>query len=165
MTSVSKLIESYKGLFDNSQGTFNKCKISLAVKQGTVPKFLKARPVPFALKQKIEHEIDRLVKNKVLVPTEFSDWATPIVPVLKPNRNVRICGDFKVTLNPHLIVQQYPLPRIEYLFSQLHGGDKFSKIDFCQMRTSKCYLMTNHGSLLQLQRIKVFFPILDSHMA
>jgi hypothetical protein len=31
-------------------------------------------------------------------------WGTPIVPVLKFNREVRICGDFSVTLNPRLKV-------------------------------------------------------------
>lgn len=71
LTSVSKLIDKYSALFDNSQGTFTKCRISLTVKNNTVPKFFKARPVPFALKPKIDQEIDRLVRNKVLVPTEF----------------------------------------------------------------------------------------------
>lgn len=67
-----------------------------------------------------------------MVPVEFSEWATPIVPVLKPDGSVRICGDFKVTINPHLIDQKYPLPRIEYLFSQLQGGIRFSKIDLSE---------------------------------
>lgn len=130
--SITELINKFKNIFDNSLGTFNKQEIHLRLKDGAVPKFFKARPVPFALKPKIEDEVERLVKNGVLVPVEFSDWATPIVPIIKPNGNVRICGDFKVTINQYLVVQQYPIPRIEYLFSQLHGGDKFSKIDLSE---------------------------------
>ena len=45
---------------------------------------------------------------------------------------VRICGDFKVTINPVLRTVQYPLPRIEDIFSSLAGGEKFSKIDLSQ---------------------------------
>lgn len=56
-----------------------------------------------------------------------------IVPVLKPNGQVRISGDFKITVYPHLEINRFPLPHIEYLFTQLCGGKKFSKIDFSEV--------------------------------
>lgn len=37
-----------------------------------------------------------------------------------------------MTVNPVLTPEQYPLPRIEDLFSGLAGGQRFSKIDLCQ---------------------------------
>jgi hypothetical protein len=40
-----------------------------------------------------------------------------------------LCGDFKVTLNPQLEVDQYSIPTIEELFSKLRGGKEFSKLD------------------------------------
>ena len=58
---------------------------------------------------------------------EFS--TTPIVPVLKPNGQVRICGDFKVPVNQYLNLTQYPLPHIEEVFERLSGGKIFSKLD------------------------------------
>uniref|UniRef100_A0A1X7TSU5 Reverse transcriptase domain-containing protein n=1 Tax=Amphimedon queenslandica TaxID=400682 RepID=A0A1X7TSU5_AMPQE len=54
---------------------------------------------------------------------------TPIVPVLKPDDSVRICGDYKVTVNTVLQADTYPLPRTEDLFSKLTGGTLFSKVD------------------------------------
>lgn len=88
--------------------------------------------MPIALKPETENEIKRLVENRVLTSTEFSEWATPIVPILKAGGGLRICGDFEVKLNTCLKTQHSSLPRIEYLFSQLHGGKKFSKIDLSE---------------------------------
>jgi hypothetical protein len=50
----------------------------------------------------------------------------------KIDSSVRICGDFKGTINPTLQAEQYPLPRIENIFSNLAGGKRFSKIDLRQ---------------------------------
>ena len=49
--------------------------------------------------------------------------------MLKPDESVRICGDYKVTINPCLEVPEYPLPTAEELFTRLNGGEKFSKLD------------------------------------
>ena len=59
---------------------------------------------------------------------QHSEWATPVVPVVKQNGGVRICGDFKATVNPQLRVEQYSLPLINDIFVNL-AGEKFSKID------------------------------------
>ena len=56
-------------------------------------------------------------------PVHFSDWATPIVLGAKRDGSVRICGDYKITLNRVLKSEVYPLSRIEELFTALAGGD------------------------------------------
>jgi len=65
----------------------------------------------------------------ILSRVEWSEW---VVPVPKQNGHVRICGDFKVTINPVLYAEEYPLPRIEDIFASLAGGMKFSVIDLAQ---------------------------------
>lgn len=76
----------------------------------------------------MEAELDCLEETGVLKKVSVSEWATPIVPVLKKDGTVRICGDFKFTVNP----EQYHLLLIEELFAGLAGGQKFSKKDLCQ---------------------------------
>ena len=85
----------------------------------------------------------------------------PIVPVVKRNGSVRVCGDFKVSVNPVLLAEQYPLPRIEDIFANLAGGKHFSKLDLRQAyhqlevtEESKKYLTINtHKSLFQYNRL------------
>ena len=79
----------------------------------------------------MESEIDRLVGEGILKPVEFSEWATPIVPVLKPDNTIRQCGDYKVhvTINQVSHLEQYPLPTLEDNSAKLAGGKKFSKLD------------------------------------
>ena len=89
--------------------------------------FCKARSLPYAIKPKVEKELDRLVENGILSKVQTSDWATPSN---KKGGSVRICVDFKVTVNKVLEVDQYPLPKIEDIFASLAGGKKFTKLDF-----------------------------------
>ena len=43
------------------------------------------------LKKGVEDELERLEKEGIISPVEFSEWAAPIVPVVKTNGDVRIC--------------------------------------------------------------------------
>ena len=64
---------------------------------------------------------------------QYADWAAPIVPVLKKDgESVRICGDFKQTVNKVASLDHYPLPRVEDLLAKLSGGKKFSVLDLSQ---------------------------------
>ena len=73
---------------------------------------------------------DRLEEAGIISKVSYSSWAAPIVPVPKKDGKFRICGDYKVTVNPVLEVDTYPLPKPQDLFATLAGGQKFTKLDF-----------------------------------
>lgn len=72
-----------------------------------------------------------------------------------------MCGDFKVTVNPVLEAEQYPLPHIEDLFAGLAGGKRFSKIDFNQAylqmhvdeKSKELLTITVHKGLYRYSRL------------
>ena len=158
---VDQLVEQYKSVFENTLGTLRGQKADIKVEENCQSSFHKARPVPYALRPKVEAELARLQREGILSPVDHSDWATPIVPVVKRDGSVRICGDFKVSVNPVLIAEQYPLPRIEDIFANLSGGKHFSKLDLRQAyhqmevtEESKKYLTINtHKGLFQYNHL------------
>ena len=122
--------------------------------------FNNARPIPFAIKQKVQDELKRLTDMGVLQKLEYSDWAAPIVIVNKPNGKVRICGDFKA-LNRRIQVDQHPIPTLDSLLDKLKGGQFYSKIDlanaYMQLELDEeakklCVINTPFG-LYQYQRM------------
>ena len=159
--NVQELLQKYSQIFTAESGKVKGMKASLTLKENAQPKFCKARPVPYALKERVEKELDRLESEGIIQKVDHSDWATPIVAVPKGDNSVRICGDYKVTVNPQLKVDQYPLPRIQDIFASLAGGQKFTKIDLRQAynqlemsEDSKSYLTINtHKGLYSYNRL------------
>ena len=45
---------------------------------------------------------------------------------------LRLCGDYKKTINSSLEIDQYPLPKPEDLFTSLAGGKQFNELDLTQ---------------------------------
>ena len=127
--SLQDVLTRFKEVFNEGLGTVLGVKAKIHVSPQATPIFHKARPVPYSLKSKIEEELDRLLREGIIEPVRFSNWAAPIVPVPKGDGTIRICGDYKVTTNRVANLDKYPLPRIEDLFASLSGGQTFSKLD------------------------------------
>ena len=84
------------------------------------------------MREKVEAESDRIGQQGIIEPVQFFDC--PIVPVLKQDGSVRICGDFVNEVNCHEVAEldTYPLPYIDNLFASLSGGKYFSKLDLAR---------------------------------
>ena len=131
--SYEEVLEKNPEVFEEGLGTLKGHKAKLHVDPNVQPHFCKARTVPYALRELVDKELDRLVEEGILEPVTYAEWAAPIVPVLKPDKKtVRICGDFKKTINRAAKVDKYPIPRIEDLLTKLAGGQKFTKLDMRQ---------------------------------
>ena len=112
-------------------GTIKSYQAKLHIKSDGPPRFFKARMVPYALRSSIKDELDHLEWEGILEKVTHSEWAILIVAVPKPDGRVRLCGDFKITVNQFLRVDQYPLPTAQDLYATLAVG-KMSKLDLSQ---------------------------------
>ena len=125
-------MSEYDKVFKFDLGTLKEVVVELRVNLDREPKFCKERssrgPVPYALKEKIVKEFERLIANDIYKHFQCSIWAAPIVPVLKNDGFVRICGNYKQTINQASLCDKYPVPKTKDLFSALFGGKTISKL-------------------------------------
>lgn len=144
---LDSLLEEFDSVFENVIGVIPDELGHLKLTEGSLPIFIKPRQMPYALIDKVEQELERLQRNGIITKVNQSDWGTPIVPVVKPNGTVRICADYKVTLNKLIKDEKYPIPRIEEIFTKMNGGRYF-----CTLDISNAYLhmkMDEESALMQ----------------
>ena len=158
---LHEMLKRYDEVFQDELGTMKTIKAELKLKENATPKFHRPRTVPFALRGAVEQELNRLEEKGILRKVSHSDWAAPIVPVPKKDGKVRVCGDYKVTVNPSLDVDQYPLPKSEDLFATLANRKTFSKLDLSQAyqqmvldeKSAECLTINTHLGLYQYTRL------------
>jgi len=136
-------------VFSSKLGTLKGVKVKLQTKPDVAPQFFKAPTIPL-----VEAELERLEGLGIIIPVRHSEWAAPVVPVLKHDGTMGLCGDYRVTINKAAKVDAYPLPRVEDLLAALSGGKYFSKLDMSQVYLNWS-LLTPTGA---------YFNILDLHL-
>ena len=159
--ALQDVLDQYSDLFKDRMGTLQGTTVKIHIQQDARPRPLLARPVPYALKEKVTAELERLCKADVIEPVQFSDWATPIVPVLKNDGSIRICGDFKQTINQTTIPDKHPLPKVDDLLATLAGGETFTKLDLAHAyqqlvldeESSKLATVNMHRGLFRYKRL------------
>ncbi|CAC5371000.1 unnamed protein product [Mytilus coruscus] len=109
-------------------------KAKIYVDESAVPKYFKARPLPYALKDNVEMELERLEKEGQIQ---------------------------QVTVNAVSKLDNYPIPKTEDLYATLGGGHEYTKLDLnqaCQQieldEDSKRYVTINtHKGLFRYNRL------------
>ena len=126
---IERLKERYAEIFKPELGTIKGVTAKLHLKDNVKPVFQKARPVPYALRPAVEKELKKMEDEGIIEPVEVSNWATPIVCVPKTDGSVRVCGDYKGTVNPAIQTEQFPIPTLEEIRGKVSTWKKFTKID------------------------------------
>lgn len=110
--SMSEFQNEYGSVFvENQSERIRGVIANLVLKESGTPVFHKAFPVPYSIREEAEEELKEMVKNKIIEPVKYSEWASPIVTVARKNcQKIRLCVDFKHTLNSALKTDHYPLP-------------------------------------------------------
>ena len=125
-------MERHKAVFAEELGTYTGPATKIIVDPTQTPRFCKARSVPYALRERVNEQLKQLEAEGIIQPVTHSDGAAPIVPVVKANKQIRIFGDFKQTVNKAARVDVYPIPTVEDILATLAKGKYFSKLDLSQ---------------------------------
>jgi len=162
MKSLHTLFQLHQKLFSKEMGQFHSFSASLQMQSdASPPQFFKPCPAPVAIKDAISQELDSLEQQGIITLVTHSSWAAPIVPVPKKDGKFRICGDYNVTINQALAVEEHPSPTPEEPFSTLSGGEVFSNLDLSQ---ACLQLPVDEASKPYLTLTKASMSITDSHL-
>jgi hypothetical protein len=106
------------------------------------------------MRSKIEKELERLEREGTIEAVQYSEWATPVVPIIRPDGSARLCGDYKLTVNQASRLDAYPIPKIEELHNKLAGGKTFTELDLSHAYDSKeCVTINTHRGLYRYNRL------------
>ena len=97
LTWLQKVLDKHKTVFQDGLGLITNTTSKIHVYETAQPRFWRPRIVPYSLRGKVNAEIDRLAKSGIIELVKFSGLAAPIVPVVKTDGSIHICGDYKVT--------------------------------------------------------------------
>ena len=95
-TLLEDLMKEYSEIFRDELRTVRGFQASLHLKGSPQPKFFRPRPVPFAIRDAVGHELDRLEADMIIEKVTHTEWAALIVAASKKDGQLRICGDYKV---------------------------------------------------------------------
>ena len=81
---LPELLQKYESVYQSTLGTIDSFQADLKLKDSSSkPVFKQAWPVPFALREVLGAELDRLESEGILRKVTHSDWASPIFIVPK----------------------------------------------------------------------------------
>lgn len=101
-SSLGEILRKYAGVFNEDLGALKNIKASIVVKPDIPAKFCKHGLLPFTIKERVEKELKRLEKSNIISLVKHSEWAVSTAPVEKEDQALRLCGDYKVSVNQAL---------------------------------------------------------------
>ena len=158
-------------IFQPGIGIVKGFEACVELKAGARPKFCNFRKPPFAFRGKIGKKLDSLEEEGFLIKVDHSKYASPIHPVMKADGDVRLCGDYKSTLNPNVDTKCYPLPTIEDCLWEIRGSTIFTKLDIKQaynhlpLREADQLLTTINTGLVQVDTSPVRMVFCWGHIS
>ena len=146
---------------DDSNTPIKDIEIDIKLKPDCKPVFAKPYELALSKRDIVEKELQNLVEQGIIVPVKYSNWASPIVAVPKRNGGLRICVDFKRTVNPRIEKDHYPLPLIDEILSKIGHGKIFTVLDlknaFLQLNVKEncreILTINTHKGLFRFKRL------------
>ena len=137
--TTEEILDSYSDIFEGLGCLPTEYKIRLD--KNAKPVVNPPREIPYALKNKVKNELNRLEKMKVIKKvTEPTEWVNSLVVVEKPNKSVRLCLDPR-ELNKSILREHFPMKTVEEVAAKVKNAKIYSVLDasngYWQIRLTK----------------------------
>ncbi|XP_031349711.1 uncharacterized protein LOC116175630 [Photinus pyralis] len=126
---IDDIFQKFSNIFEEQIGCIPNIKVSLVLREDAKPIFTKDRDVPYALRSRVEKELNNLENAGIITPVTTSDWGSPLVVIPKPDGTVRLCVDYKCGVNDRLVSSNFPIRRIDDVLCSLRNSKYYCKLD------------------------------------
>lgn len=125
--SSEEILENYRDVFEGLGCLPTEYRIRL--EKDAKPVINPPRKIPYALRNKVKNELDRLEKMRVIQKvTEPTEWVNSLVVVEKPNKDVRLCLDPR-ELNKSILREHFPMKTVEEVAAKVKNAKIYSVLD------------------------------------
>ena len=93
------VFKSYPDTFADALGCISDCHAKIHLREDAVPKCMQSRPVPYAIRAKVDQELGRLEQEDIIERVDFAEWASPVVIVQKMGTFVCVLISKSLSLN------------------------------------------------------------------
>jgi len=129
VNSIDSIIKQFPEVFTQKIGCIPNYEVSLQLRKNEKPIYFREREVPYALRESVEKELEELESTGIITKVNTSDWGSPLVVIPKPDGKVRLCVDYKISVNKKLISANYPIRKIDKILNTLKGSRYFCRLD------------------------------------
>lgn len=136
ISSIEDVTVKLPEIFNEKIGCVPNFEMVLQLQKKAKSVFHKERNFPYALRERVEKELNDLEANGIITKVAMSDWGSPLVVIPKSDRGVQLCVDYKIGVNERLVSANYPIRKINKILNSLRGPRYF-----CQLDQYKAYLI------------------------
>ena len=126
---IDKLLEEFPHVLRNEPGNTGSAELKIEMVD-EVPVQLAPYRIPDKLKLGVKAELDGLLEAEI-ISSSTSPYASPIVPVTKPDGSVRMCVDYR-KLNEKTVADPYYMATLDEIVERVGQSKVLSKIDLAK---------------------------------
>ncbi len=126
---MTRLLDDFSDVFSDRPG--NTERVTMTIDTGDhSPIRQTPYSVPLGIREKVKAELDTLEEQGIIERCD-SCWASPLVPVRKPDGSIRLCVDYR-KVNTITRREPYYIPGLEEMMELVGSGRVLSKVDLAK---------------------------------
>ena len=125
---LDKFLTKNEDVFSPTPGEAHVTTFSIKLQHDAIASSKSPYQVPIHLRGEVNKELDKLILNNIIEPSEAVEWCAPIVPVKKPDGSIRLCVDYW-KVNKVTLLDRHIIPTLPQILNNIGHAAVLSKID------------------------------------
>ena len=125
---LDNLLTTYDDVFSPTPGEANVAPFQIKLQEDAIASNRPPYQVPIHLRGEVNMELDKLIEQHIIEPSQAIDWCAPIVPVRKPDKSIRLCIDYR-EINKVTPLDRHTIPTLPQILNNIGHASVLSKVD------------------------------------